>query len=205
MKYLYLNYNLGLSDLLEIGKITLVGSSGEKYVNKALFVPGHGWIPCSKALCENFTNDPKHLVLIISEEDDINKPITSDKWVSRTGIIKSFGVEDNHRKHWNVNPKETPNFNSNPNIKVFNRMSARALVISENAVLQFIEGPKKDNSGNLIIEKSFVCGTKKGYLSPAARAIIDTGTIDDFFYAEVSIDGQTPIPCILRNHKNTIK
>lgn len=58
MKYIYLQYDLGLSDLLEVGKITLVGSTGQKYVNKALFISGYGWVPCSKALCENFTNAP---------------------------------------------------------------------------------------------------------------------------------------------------
>lgn len=197
MKYIYLQHDLGLSDSLEIGKITLVGSSGKKYVNTALFVPSYGWVPCSKGLCENFTNSPKHLVLVISEEDDIDKPITSDMWVARTGLIKSLGVEKYQERHQSAENRAI-GIKLNPNVKVYNRMSARTLVISENAVLQFLESPKRDKKGNIVQEISFVCGTKKGYVSPAAKSIVKTGTIDDFQYVEVSLDGKTLIPCILR-------
>ena len=87
-------------------------------------------------------------------------------------------------------------------------MTARALVIRENSVLKFIEEPiiKKDKNGKTIYNKdgspahviSFSCGSKKGYVSPAAISIMKTGTIDDFQYAEISLDGKTPIPCIFR-------
>lgn len=43
---------------------------------------------------------------------------------------------------------------------------------------------------------------KKGIVSSAAISIIDTGTIDDFQYAEVSVGDKTPIPCILKVNKN---
>ena len=69
-------------------------------------------------------------------------------------------------------------------------MSARQLVISENASLQFIEN---SNTGKIF----FVCGSKKGYVSPAAQAAIKTGTIDDFQYAEVSINGGAAVPCLM--------
>lgn len=76
------------------------------------------------------------------------------------------------------------------NIQSANRMSARQLVISENAELQFVENP---NTGKIF----FTCGTKKGYVSPAAQAKMSTGTIDDFQYAEVSIDGGAAVPCLM--------
>lgn len=140
---------------------------------------------------------PQHLVLVLSEEDDINKPITSDRWVARTGLIKSLGVEEYQERHQSADNKVL-GFKINSNVKVYNRMSARALVISENAVLQFLESPKRDKNGKIVQEISFICGTKQGYVSPAAKSIVKTGTIDDFQYVEVSFDGKTPIPCILK-------
>ena len=76
------------------------------------------------------------------------------------------------------------------NINSANRMSARQLVISENASLQFVENP---NTGKIF----FVCGSKKGYVSPAAQEAMETGSLDDFKYAEVSIDGKEAVPCLM--------
>jgi hypothetical protein len=198
MRYIYLYYELNLSSPLQVGSVELWSRvSLQKYTNKALLVPGYGWVPCSKALCDNFTNDPKHLVLVLSEEDDPNKPVTSDIWVARTGLLRALGVEKHQEMRQNTEDR-TKDVKLSPNVKVYNRMSARALVISENAVLQFLESPKKDKNGTIVQEISFVCGTKKGYVSPAARSILKTGTIDDFQYIEVSLDGKKPIPCILK-------
>lgn len=198
MRYIYLYYELNLSSPLQVGSVELWSRvSLQKYTNKALLVPGYGWVPCSKALCDNFTNDPKHLVLVLSEEDDPNKPVTSDIWVARTGLLRTLGVEKHQERRQNTEDR-AKDVKLSPNVKVYNRMSARALVISENAVLQFLESPKKDKNGTIVQEISFVCGTKKGYVSPAARSILKTGTIDDFQYIEVSLDGKKPIPCILK-------
>lgn len=99
MRYIYLYYELNLSSPLQVGSVELWSRvSLQKYTNKALLVPGYGWVPCSKALCDNFTNDPKHLVLVLSEEDDPNKPVTSDIWVARTGLLRTLGVEKTSRK-----------------------------------------------------------------------------------------------------------
>lgn len=85
-------------------------------------------------------------------------------------------------------------------IESANRMSARQLVIKENAELQFISSPK---TGKLF----FTCGSKKGYVSPAAQAKMENGTIDDFQYAEVSIDGGEAVPCLMvvGNSKENVK
>lgn len=76
------------------------------------------------------------------------------------------------------------------NIQSTNRMTARQLVIRENAELQFISSPK---TGKLF----FVCGSKRGYVSPAAQQKMANGTIDDFQYAEVSIDNKPAVPCLM--------
>lgn len=198
MRYIYLYNELKLSSPLQVGVVELWSKvSLQKYINKALLVPGYGWVPCSKALVENFTNDPKHLVLVLSEEDDLNKPVTSDIWVARTGLIRSLGVGKYQERHQSAEDR-TKDVKLSPNVKVYNHMSARALVISENAVLEFLESPKKNKNGTIVQEISFVCGTKQGYVSPAAKSIVQTGTIDDFQYVEVCINDKNPIPCILR-------
>ena len=86
------------------------------------------------------------------------------------------------------------------NISSKNRMSAKQLVISENAPLQFITNPK---NGNVF----FMCGKKAGYISPAAKKIIDTCSIDDLQYAECSIDGKEAVPCLMvvGNSKANVK
>ena len=76
------------------------------------------------------------------------------------------------------------------NIQSANRMSARQLVISENAELEFVENP---NTRKIF----FVCGSKRGYVSPAAVEKMSSGTLDDFQYAEVSIDGGAAVPCLM--------
>jgi hypothetical protein len=80
---------------------------------------------------------------------------------------------------------------SNNNIQSSNRMTARQLVISENASLEMRENP---NTGKYF----FVCGSKKGYISPAAqKALLQGKGIDDFQYAEVSINGGAAVPCLM--------
>ena len=87
------------------------------------------------------------------------------------------------------------------NIQSANRMTARQLVISENASLQFVENP---NTGKIF----FVCGSKKGYVSPALQKVYQDSTLDDIQYAEVSLDGGTPVPtlmCVGNSQQNVTK
>ena len=92
--------------------------------------------------------------------------------------------------------KESPQ-PANNQIKTRNKMSARDLVISENASLNFMENP---NTGKIF----FVCGSKKGYVSPAAVKKMKTGSIDDFQYAEVSINDGDYVPCLLVKKGNKV-
>jgi hypothetical protein len=70
-------------------------------------------------------------------------------------------------------------------------MTARQLVIKENSPLDFVENP---NTGKIF----FVCGGKKGYVSPAALEKMNGNcSLDDFQYAEVSIDGAAAVPCLM--------
>ena len=86
-------------------------------------------------------------------------------------------------------------------ISATNRMSARQLVISENSVIDFVKNP---NTGKLF----FVCGSKKGYVSPALQRVYQDSTLDDIQYAEVSLDGGTPVPtlmCVGNSQQNVTK
>lgn len=86
-------------------------------------------------------------------------------------------------------------------ISATNRMSARQLVISENSVIDFVKNP---NTGKLF----FVCGSKKGYVSPALQKVYQSSTLDDIQYAEVSLDGGTPVPtlmCVGNSQQNVTK
>ena len=78
------------------------------------------------------------------------------------------------------------------NIQSANRMSARQLVISENSAIQRVINPNTNKA-------FFVCGSKRGYISPAANSLITAGkaTLDDLQYAEVSIDGNPAVPCLM--------
>lgn len=86
---------------------------------------------------------------------------------------------------------------ANNQIKSRNKMSAKDLVKSENASLQFVENP---NTGKIF----FVCGSKKGYVSPAAVEKMETGSLDDFCYAEVSIGSSDYVPCLLVKNGNKV-
>ena len=71
-----------------------------------------------------------------------------------------------------------------------NRMSAKQLVISENSELRFVKNP---NTGKTF----FVCGSKRGYVSPNVLKIMDTCTLDELQYAEVSLNGGEAVPCLM--------
>ena len=75
-------------------------------------------------------------------------------------------------------------------LKSTHRMSARQLVISENAELQFVKNPKTGKT-------FFVCGSKRGYVSPNVVKIMNTCTLDDLQYAEVSANGGVAVPCLM--------
>lgn len=83
---------------LEVGNTKLVGSTGIEYANKALKVPGYGWVPCSKKLDDNFTNLTKDLMLVILDtEKEREEIVTSDIWVTRSNIVGSLKQANNMR------------------------------------------------------------------------------------------------------------
>jgi hypothetical protein len=76
------------------------------------------------------------------------------------------------------------------NITATNRMSCAQLMRTQNAELQIVENPK---TGKLF----FVCGLIKGYISPAVLGKIDSVTVEELQFAEVSIDGNPAVPCLM--------
>ena len=82
------------------------------------------------------------------------------------------------------------------NIQAFNQMSAKALCIRENAELTFVKNPK---TGKIF----FSCGSiKNGYVSPRVQENLGNLKIEDIQYAEVSIEGNEPVPTIMMNASN---
>lgn len=80
----------------------------------------------------------------------------------------------------------------NNDIKSSNEMSLKQLIIKENAELKQIRNPKNGKC-------FFTCGNKRGYISPnAAQKLADpAATLDDFKYAEISINGNEAVPCLM--------
>lgn len=65
------------------GYINLYGSTGLCYRTLSLDIPGYGMVPCSRKLSIDFSSLSDDLMLVISERDDVNAPITSKIWVTR--------------------------------------------------------------------------------------------------------------------------
>ncbi len=79
-----------VTDQIKTGYVTLYGKTGISYHNKALLIPGYGWVPCSKKLQDDFTTNPDSLMLVISDADDDYRPVTSDIWVTRSNVVRSY-------------------------------------------------------------------------------------------------------------------
>lgn len=77
-----------------------------------------------------------------------------------------------------------------------NRMSARALKEKHGAI-EFVKNP---NTGNVF----FTCGSITGYVSPKVRENMNTVTLDDLQYAEVSIEGNPAVPCLMMKSVNNV-
>ena len=76
------------------------------------------------------------------------------------------------------------------NIVATNRMSCAQLMKSQNSELQFTENP---NTGKIF----FMCGEIKGYVSPAVLQNMNTVSVQDLQFAEVSIDNKPAVPCLM--------
>lgn len=84
----------------------------------------------------------------------------------------------------------------NTKVDVRNKMSARELIIKQNAPLNFVENIRTHRL-------QFNCGNIKGYVSPTATKFVEQGEIDDFWYAEVSRNRGPYVPCIMYAKKIT--
>lgn len=66
-------------EALKEGIVTLIGSTGKAYRNRALEIPGYGMVPCSRRLRDNFTNDSSKLIVMVDDDDQF---VTSSIWVT---------------------------------------------------------------------------------------------------------------------------
>lgn len=81
------------------------------------------------------------------------------------------------------------------NITATNRMSGRQLV-DNNGPIEFC----KSSKGNIY----FVCGSIVGYVSPKVREKMDTITVDELNFAEVSIDDAEAVPTLMLRSHNVV-
>lgn len=82
------------------------------------------------------------------------------------------------------------------NITATNRMSGSRLV-EKHGEIQFIENKK---TGKIF----FSVGDISGYVSPKVQAKINTITLDEIEYAEVSIDGKKAVPTLMMANKANV-
>lgn len=82
------------------------------------------------------------------------------------------------------------------NITATNRMSGNELK-AKHGTIDFIHNSK---TGKIF----FTAGSIKGYVSPKVAENIDTLTLDDIQYAEVSIDNKPAIPTLMMKSKANI-
>ena len=81
---------------------------------------------------------------------------------------------------------------------VRNRMSVDPVNGRVGDVLQFIKNP---NTGKVF----FLCGTKRGYVSPAVQQDINTVKGSDLQYAECCIEGNNEwVPCIMKKSSENV-
>lgn len=97
--------------------------------------------------------------------------------------LKNIEIE-NHRK-------EELEKQTKVKVKVRNRMTASQLILKENAEIQFINNPNTN-------KPFFVCGSIRGYISPAVAAKMNQVTLEDLQYAECAKPGTEDwVPCLL--------
>ena len=98
-------------------------------------------------------------------------------------------------------------------LEVRNKMTAKQLIISNGADIEFVPGKEKNGKRELI----FVCeGTQNivGYLSPAVRAKWETVSLDELQYAECKKPGLPDVdpvtkqsnwvPCLMMSNKQRV-
>jgi len=118
------------------------------------------------------------------------------KGIRKENTIQENGLNATHPNQVSAPQEKHPKNlkdakgNESNQIKIRNKISAKELIKTENAPLQFVENP---NTGKIF----FTCGSKKGYISPAALENMEKGELDDFCFAEVSKDGKTYVPCLM--------
>lgn len=86
-------------------------------------------------------------------------------------------------------------------LEVRNRKSAEALVVSQNAEIDFVVNPKTN-------KVFFTCGDITGYCSPAVRAKYETVELEELQYAECKkANSGEWIPCLMMvgNFKQNVK
>lgn len=91
MKSISLSYIKDPS-VIKCGIVVLQGMTGRRYWSQALYIPDYGWVPCSRKLKNNFTQDPQKLMLVLCNPSDQDTPVTSSIWVTRSNILRTLSL-----------------------------------------------------------------------------------------------------------------
>lgn len=81
---------------------------------------------------------------------------------------------------------------NNNTLKLISQKPLKQLILEQGEELKQVVNPKTGKS-------FFVCGTIRGYISPAAVKKLEDkdASVDDFKYALVQKGGESPVPCLL--------
>lgn len=89
---------------------------------------------------------------------------------------------------------------NNNTLKLISQKPLKQLILEQGKELKHYVNPQTGKS-------FFVCGTIQGYISPAAVKKLEDNdaSVDDFKYALVQKNEETPVPCLLVVEKNKFK
>lgn len=121
-----------------------------------------------------------------------NNFLVNNKWTIDYGkcvVVTESGISPNdiHKEEY-VQP-------CYPRIQILNRMTGNELIHKENAEICFIDADDK---------YIFECGNVRGIVSPALQEAIETITLGDIQYVEVSYNGNAAISTLMLVKGNSL-
>lgn len=207
MKNLVLNSDLNIFGLLKEGYVDLFDRGGNHYRHKALFVPRYGFVPCSRRLMADYTNDSKFLSIVINDQNDIDPPFCSDIWITRSSLAtavivdledyrsdeKGINLEKNSSKisaNFKPNTKSADtSIDEDPIVEEFERNHADILEEKRWAFTDFVREYCFINDGKCKMKIGYEYNPYKGGGDKACYILgKDNNTIAAFINEEVTLE-----------------
>lgn len=77
---------LNIEGELKVGYTYLYDRGNHKHMHKTLYVPGYGFVPCSRRLLDDFTTDSSLLALVITEPEEKGTAYSSNIWITKPQV-----------------------------------------------------------------------------------------------------------------------